>query len=136
MGVDVHVYLEEEVDAKLRDRIRRRGDLSRIVNEALKAFEKYMEHPFFPFFKAMIKEYDKHTPIKGESWKQCSMAYLLDRMAVQFEDMQNRDDEDFIVNIGNYAAMLWINELRAAEGLKRSLEEAKTKPAVPLREGR
>lgn len=62
---------------------------------------------FLPFFRKMVKIMAENHLLKGDSWKvTCSEAYLLDRMAVQFEDMRNRDDEDFYANIANYAAML------------------------------
>lgn len=71
-----------------------------------------VSHPFFEFYKAMIVEYKKNWIKKGDSWETCSWSYLIDGVAHQIEDMQNRDDEDFYANIGNYAAMLWVNSKR------------------------
>ena len=79
-------------------------------DEELKA---YIEHPFFEFYKAMIDTYRDNESKKGDSWKRCSWVYLMDRLSVQIEDMQNDPDrEDYFVNIGNYSAMTWCNEKR------------------------
>jgi len=77
----------------------------------MKTGEAIIRAEFEPFFDAMVQEMVKHFPEKGESWKQCSIAYLLDRLGVQFEDMINDPDrEDYMANIANYAAMLWWHE--------------------------
>lgn len=71
---------------------------------ALEYFEE-----FRPFFQKMCFLMAENDQVKGGSYMKVSEAYLLDRMAVQFEDMQNDPDrEDYYANIGNYAAMLWI----------------------------
>ena len=71
---------------------------------------------FRPFFVAMASAMAQNHELKGDTWKtSCSEAYLLDKMAIQFEDMQNRDDEDFYANIANYAAMLWIRGFKETE---------------------
>jgi len=77
--------------------------------DKLEAIKPYIEHDFFDFYKAMIDIYNEHKS-KGDSWKTVSWGYLMDRCAVQFEDMENRDDEDFYANIGNYTAMLWVRK--------------------------
>lgn len=52
----------------------------------------------------------KHEPEKGDSWRECSWSYLMDRLCNQIEDMQNDPGrEDYYANIGNYSAMLWYN---------------------------
>lgn len=85
------------------------------VEQPLSPYNQYWLE-FRPFFEAMCKVMAENHELKGDTWKTtCSEAYLLDRMTVQFEDMQNRDDEPFYVNIANYAAMLW---LRFSEGTK------------------
>lgn len=71
---------------------------------------------FLPFFKKMVKIMAENHSLKGDSWKSCSEAYLLDEMIDQFEDMQNRDDEDFYANIANYAAMLSLRPPDILEG--------------------
>ena len=66
---------------------------------------------FQPFFDKMVELMAINYQEKGESWKKCSIAYLLDRACVQFEDMQNDPArEDYMANLGNYAAMLWWHE--------------------------
>ena len=78
--------------------------------ELRQAREKALKD-FQPFFDKMIELMAINNAEKGESWKQCSIAYLLDRLGVQFEDMQNDPSrEDYMANIGNYAAMLWCHE--------------------------
>ena len=63
-----------------------------------------------PYFEAMIKEMTRHYPEKGDSWKTLPWTFFMDKLCVQIEDLQNRDDEDFYANIGNYGAMLWLND--------------------------
>ena len=72
--------------------------------------ESKVAHDMLPFFEAMIKEMARHYPEKGDSWKTLPWSYLMDKLCVQIEDMQNRSDEDFYANIGNYGAMLWLND--------------------------
>ena len=77
----------------------------------MSAYDYWVE--FSEFFWAMCKTMKANHLIKGSSWKStCTEAYLRDKMIIQLEDMQNRDDEDFYANIANYCAMLWLRELR------------------------
>jgi len=69
----------------------------------------YIRRDFKPFFDAMVDAMVENYELKGDSWKTLSWPYLMDRMSVQFEDMENRDNEDFYANIGNYCAMIWTN---------------------------
>ena len=63
----------------------------------------------------MAKTMAENHAMKGDSWKkeeECSWAYLIDKMLVQIEDMQNDPDrEDYYANIANYASMLWLRDL-------------------------
>lgn len=82
----------------------------------LEAVKEYVEHPFFVFFKEMVKVYNYHFPTKGESWRESSWAYLMDRLTNQLEDMQNDPErENYMANIGNYAAMIRLNEILEAD---------------------
>lgn len=74
-----------------------------------------LKEEFQPYFDAIIDELVDNYKEKGESWKQKDWAYLMDRCAVQFEDMINRDDEDFYVNIGCYGGFLWLNDKTGKE---------------------
>jgi len=66
---------------------------------------------FMPFFRAMVRGMADNQEEKGESWKMMSWSDLMDGVCKQLEDMQaDPDREDFYANIGNYAAMLWLNE--------------------------
>ncbi len=69
---------------------------------------EYFEE-FRPFFEKMSLVMAQNEYPKGGSWKNLSWAYLMDRMSVQFEDMENDPDrEDYFANIANYCAMLWL----------------------------
>lgn len=87
------------------------------MGETLEDVKEYIEHPFFVFFKEMVKIYNYHSPAKGESWRTCSWTYLMDRLTNQLEDMHTDPDrENYMANIGNYAAMIRLNEILEAEG--------------------
>ena len=73
---------------------------------------------FTPYFEAMIDAMVDNYREKGDSWKKLPWSYLMHKLSVQFEDMENRDDEDFYANIGNYGVMLWLN---TKSGLYESL---------------
>ena len=78
--------------------------MSLLRETALEYFEE-----FRPFFQKMCLLMAENDQEKGISYMTISEAYLLDRMFVQFEDMQNDPDrEDYYANIGNYCAMLWL----------------------------
>lgn len=82
-----------------------------LILDWLKKWCKYLNHPFFKFYVAMIDIYLENESAKGDSWKDLSWAYLMDNLSKQFEDMQiDPDREDYFSNIGNYSAMLWLTE--------------------------
>ena len=95
-----------------------------VLNDFTEVKQKIREE-FEPFFEAMITSMVKNYLRKGDSWKSLDWAYLMHKLSVQFEDMINRDDEDFYANIGNYAAMLWTNTKNGLYQTSAPSKEAK-----------
>lgn len=82
-----------------------------IIFSRYKFRKQYLDHPFFDFYKAMIDTYRENEPMKGDSWRTTHWSYLMDNLLKQIEDMNcDPDREDYFANIGNYSAMIWINE--------------------------
>ncbi len=78
-----------------------------------------------PFFWAMAYAMAKAHKEKGDSWKTCSIGYLMDGAAQQFEDFGNRPgEEDYMANLANYAYMLWRHEQAAQDKLPLDFGEA------------
>ena len=85
------------------------------MNEIKEKTLEYFEE-FRPFFEKMSLIMAENDYIKGGSWKKLSWVYLMDRMSVQFEDMENDPDrEDYYANIANYCAMLWLRDSQFKE---------------------
>lgn len=77
---------------------------------------RYIKHPFFDYFKAMVDVYELHEPVKGDSWRHLLWTDSLTGVTKQMEDMHTDPHrEDYWANIGNYAAMAWLNELTEEE---------------------
>ena len=94
-----------------------------LTGPAIEDLTMYLDHPFFEFFKEMIRVYNYNVPIKGDSWTDARYSDLMDNMMKQFEDLQlDPDRENYMANVANYAAMIRLNEVtQAKEDCKKSI---------------
>ena len=98
-----------------------------------------MDTDFIHEFKGMMElKYAEHHPEKGDSWKDCSIAFLWDKFyeevsevcekaAAQYEPMKDTMSE--LVDVALIVAMLWAREKEnlmehLAEGLPDNFTDA------------
>ena len=65
------------------------------------------------FWEAQKKEYMRHYPKNGDSWKTCDLQWLIDlterAMLAFFDDTDNDvvDNPEHLIDIANFCAFLW-----------------------------
>ena len=85
--------------------------------------QKYLEHPFFRFYKAMINEYDKHIPEKGDSWRHCNIFYLTDQLnKIGKKYFANTANDNELVDMANMEAMIWLRLTLTFDELEKVLD--------------
>jgi len=65
------------------------------------------------FCEAMNNKMKRNQPVKGDSWKTCSILYLWDRLFEEIMELNMADKSCFtdfgeeLVDIANFAMMIW-----------------------------
>lgn len=80
--------------------------------------KKYIEHPFFRFYKAMVDEYNSHVPEKGDSWKTCKQEYLREVLNTAGKKYFDKHHPDELVDMANMEAMLWLRYTYVVDNLE------------------
>lgn len=85
--------------------------------------KKYVDHPFFGFYKAMIHEYERHEAEKGDSWKNCKLDYLTEHLnKVGHRYFKNTANESELIDMANMEAMIWLRFQDTLDKLEKVLE--------------
>jgi len=70
---------------------------------------EYLDHPLFKFYKAMVDEYERHVPVKGDSWRHCNIFYLTDQLnKIGKKYFANTANDNELVDMANMEAMIWL----------------------------
>ena len=64
-----------------------------------------MMRDFDKFFDAMKAEYERHVPLKGDTWRTCDVGYLWNKL--QMISYVKVNDTDHLLDIANMCAMIW-----------------------------
>ena len=60
-----------------------------------------------PFIRAMERKMKKNDPTKGDSWKNCSITFLEDKLVEEFKEYFEKRDKKELPDISNICWMLY-----------------------------
>ena len=78
-----------------------------MVTESTKLFE--------PFFIEMVKEYIRHYPEKGDSWKIMSVSELETSLDVAYRDYKENHNKSQLVDIANFCLFIFTKPIKLPE---------------------
>jgi len=77
------------------------------------------ENDLNPFLEAMKKEYLRHYPKNGDSWKHCTIEHLEKCLVRSIDQIKwytvltYEENPDHLIDIANFLAFLWLRTKEA-----------------------